>query len=150
MASTAAIPASIVVWPRDSTTIVVSLSAPETRGSGVKPAISRVRIVPEAPTVRQAVARQHQAERDLAQAELNLRYCEIVSEIDGVVTRRNVNPGNNVQVGQSLMAVRSITEIWIDANFKETQLKRMHPNQRATIHVDRARVLVRDALRAKE
>ncbi len=39
-----------------------------------------------------------------------------------MVTGRNVNPGNNVQVGQSLMAVRSLTEIWIDANFKETQL----------------------------
>ena len=39
-----------------------------------------------------------------------------------MVTRRNVNPGNNVQAGQSLMAVRSLTEIWIDANFKETQL----------------------------
>ena len=44
------------------------------------------------------------ANRDLVQAELNLRYCDIVSEIDGVVTRRNVNPGNNVQAGQSLMA----------------------------------------------
>ena len=41
-----------------------------------------------------------------------------------MVTRRNVNPGNNVQAGQSLMAVRSLTEIWIDANFKETQLAR--------------------------
>jgi acetyl/propionyl-CoA carboxylase alpha subunit len=50
-----------------------------------------------------------EARRDLAQAELNLRYCSIVSEIDGVVTRRNVNPGNNVQVGQSLMAVRSLS-----------------------------------------
>ena len=80
------------------------------------------RIVPEAPAVRQAEAKLLQARRDLAQAELNLRYCDIVSEIDGVVTSRNVNPGNNVQAGQSLMAVRSLTEIWIDANFKETQL----------------------------
>ena len=46
-----------------------------------------------------------QAQRDLDEANLNLRYCTIVAEIDGVVTRRNVNPGNNVQVGQSLMAV---------------------------------------------
>jgi len=59
-----------------------------------------------------------QAQRDLEQAELNLRYCDIVSEIDGVITRRNVNPGNYVQVGQNLMAVRSLTEIWIDANFQ--------------------------------
>ncbi len=57
------------------------------------------RIVPGAPAVRQAVAKRKEAERDLAQAELNLRYCDIVSEIDGVVTRRNVNPGNNVSGG---------------------------------------------------
>ena len=59
------------------------------------------RIVPEAPAVRQAEAKLLQARRDLAQAELNLRYCDIVSEIDGVVTSRNVNPGNNVSGGQA-------------------------------------------------
>ena len=67
---------------------------------------------------------------------LNLRYCDIVSEIDGVVTRRNVNPGNNVQVGQSLMAIRSLTEIWIDANFKETQLADLRIGQRVRCEVD--------------
>ena len=46
----------------------------------------------------------------------------MVSDIDGVVTRRNVNPGNHVVAGEELMAVRSLTEIWVDANFKETQL----------------------------
>jgi membrane fusion protein (multidrug efflux system) len=80
------------------------------------------RLLETAPIVKQAQAKLLQAGRDLEQAELNLRYTDVVSEIDGVVTRRNVNPGNNVTVGQSLMAVRSITEIWIDANFKETQL----------------------------
>jgi membrane fusion protein (multidrug efflux system) len=94
------------------------------------------RLVPEAPAVRQAVARQRQAERDLADAELNLRYCDVVSEIDGVVTRRNVNPGNNVSVGQSLMAVRSLTEIWIDANFKETQLADLRIGQRVRCEID--------------
>ncbi len=63
-----------------------------------------------------------QAQRNLDQAQLNLKYCDILAEIDGVVTRRDVNPGNNVIVGQSLMAIRSLTDIWIDANFKETQL----------------------------
>ena len=53
----------------------------------------------------------------------------MLSEIDGVVTRRNVNPGNNVVAGQSLMAVRSLTEIWIDANFKETQLRNLRIGQ---------------------
>ena len=59
-----------------------------------------------------------------------------VSEIDGQVTRRNVNPGNNVPVGQSLMAVRSLTEIWIDANFKETQLALQRIGQRVRCEVD--------------
>ena len=65
-------------------------------------------LVPEAPAVKQAEAKLQSAERDLDQAELNLRYCKIIAEIDGVVTRRNVNPGNNVLAGQGLMAIRSL------------------------------------------
>jgi membrane fusion protein, multidrug efflux system len=94
------------------------------------------RLVPEAPAVRQAEAKLLQTRRDLAQAELNLRYCDIVSEIDGVVTSRSVNPGNNVSSGQSLMVVRSLTEIWIDANFKETQLADLRIGQRVRCEVD--------------
>jgi membrane fusion protein (multidrug efflux system) len=93
-------------------------------------------ILPHAPAIKQAEAKLHQARADLDQALLNLRYCDIVSEIDGVVTRRNVNPGNNVSVGQSLMAVRSLTEIWIDANFKETQLADLRIGQRVRCEVD--------------
>ena len=94
------------------------------------------RMVPEAPAVRQAEAKRLQAVRDLAQAELDLRYCDIVSEIDGVVTSRSVNPGNHVSAGQSLMAVRSLTEIWVDANFKETQLADLRIGQRVRCEVD--------------
>jgi membrane fusion protein (multidrug efflux system) len=94
------------------------------------------RIVPEAPEIRQALAKRVQTERDLAQAELDLRYCEVRSEIDGVVARRNVNAGNNVAVGQALMTVRSLAEIWVDANFKETQLADMRIGQRADLEVD--------------
>ncbi len=93
-------------------------------------------LLPNAPQIKQAEAKLLQARRDLEQAELNLKYCNIVSDIDGVVTRRNVNPGNNVQVGQSLMAVRSLTEIWIDANFKETQLYNLRIGQRVDCQVD--------------
>ena len=93
-------------------------------------------LIPNAPAVKQAEAKLQQARRDLDQAQLNLRYCDVASEIDGVVTRRNVNPGNNVQAGQSLMAVRSLTEIWIDANFKETQLADLRIGQRVRCEVD--------------
>jgi membrane fusion protein, multidrug efflux system len=94
------------------------------------------RIIPSAPAIKQAEARLHQARRNLAQAELNLRYCDLVSDIDGVVTSRNVNPGNIVQGGQQLLAVRSVTEIWIDANFKETELADLRIGQRVRCEVD--------------
>jgi len=89
-----------------------------------------------APTVKQAEAKLEAAKRDLAQAELNLGYCDIVAEIDGVVTRRNVNPGNFVQVGQNLMAIRSLSEIWVDANFKETELRDLRIGQPVDLWVD--------------
>ena len=94
------------------------------------------RYAANAPAVKQAQAKLEAAERDLAQAELNLRYCDIAAEIDGVVTRRNVNPGNFVQVGQNLMAIRSLDEIWIDANFKETQLRDLRIGQPVELRVD--------------
>jgi len=90
----------------------------------------------DAPPVKQAQAKLESANRDLVQAELDLRYCDIVAEIDGVVTRRNVNPGNNVQVGQNLMALRSLNEIWVDANFKETQLRDLRIGQPVDLYVD--------------
>jgi membrane fusion protein (multidrug efflux system) len=93
-------------------------------------------LVPGAPAVKQAKANLEAAQSDLAQAELNLRYCDIVAEINGVITRRNVNPGNNVLVGQSLMAIRSLDEIWIDANFKETQLRDLRIGQPVDLYVD--------------
>ena len=91
-----------------------------------------------------------QAQSQLDQAELNLKWCDVVAEIDGVVTRRNVNPGNNVQAGQELMAVRSLTEIWIDANFKETQLADLRIGQRVELgcrHVRPPRTVRRTHLR---
>jgi membrane fusion protein, multidrug efflux system len=94
------------------------------------------RLAANAPAVKQAEAKLESAKRDLVLAELDLRYCDIVAEIDGVVTRRNVNPGNDVQVGQGLMAVRSLKEIWIDANFKETQLRDLRIGQEADLYVD--------------
>ena len=53
-----------------------------------------------------------------------------------MITRRNVNPGNNVQAGQTLMAIRSLRDTWIDANFKETQLRNLRIGQRVTIEAD--------------
>jgi membrane fusion protein (multidrug efflux system) len=94
------------------------------------------KILEEAPAVLQAGAKLSEAQRNLDQAKLNLSYCDVRAEIDGVVTRREVNPGNNVVAGQSLMVIRSLTDIWIDANFKETQLADLRIGQSADIYVD--------------
>jgi membrane fusion protein, multidrug efflux system len=90
----------------------------------------------DAPAVKQAEAKLEAAQRDLAQAELNLSYCDITAKIDGVVTSRNVNPGDFVQVGQNLLAIRSLNEIWVDANFKETQLRDLRIGQTVQLYVD--------------
>ena len=94
------------------------------------------RLAADAPDVKQAEAKLEVAKRDLDQAELDLRYCDVVAEIDGVITRRNVNPGDNVQVGQGLMAIRSLDEIWVDANFKETELGDLRIDQPVDLYVD--------------
>ncbi len=93
-------------------------------------------LIKNAPAVKQAQAKLAQAQRHLDETNLNLKYCDVFAEIDGVVTRRNVNPGNNVVVGQSLMAIRSLIEIWVDANFKETQLTHLRIGQAVDLDVD--------------
>ena len=75
------------------------------------------------------------ANADMTQARLNLSYTKIVAPCDGFVTKKSVEPGQFVQVGQSLLAVVP-REVWVIANFKETQLTRMKPGQPVEIKVD--------------
>jgi membrane fusion protein, multidrug efflux system len=93
-------------------------------------------VIKNAPSLKQAETNLLQAQRDLDQANLNLRYCTVVAEIDGVISRRNVNPGNNLQVGQSVMAINSLRDIWIDVNFKETQLRKLRIGQHVDLELD--------------
>jgi membrane fusion protein, multidrug efflux system len=93
-------------------------------------------LLKNAPAVKQAEAKLSEAEANLNQAKLNLSYCDVVAEIDGVVTRRNLNPGDQVLAGQQLMALRSLTDIWVDANFKETQLAKLRIGQPVDLEVD--------------
>jgi membrane fusion protein (multidrug efflux system) len=72
----------------------------------------------------------------LDQAQLNLQYTTIVSPVNGVVTSRSVEVGQNVQPGQELMRIINLDDIWVTANFKETQLRDMRVNQPVTIRVD--------------
>ncbi len=72
----------------------------------------------------------------LDQARLNLSYCTIVAPVGGVVDRKTVEVGQNVSPGQQLLIVVPLDDIWVTADFKETQLKRMKPGQRVRFSVD--------------
>ena len=77
-----------------------------------------------------------QARAALEQAKLNLERTTVRAPADGVVSRRSVELGQVVQPGQPLMSVTSLHDVWITANFKETQLESMTAGQRAEIEVD--------------
>ena len=77
-----------------------------------------------------------QARADVHTAELNLSYTKIYAPVSGVVGHKTVELGHRIQPGQSLLTVVPIDDIWVTANFKETQLRHMHPGQPVTIHVD--------------
>jgi membrane fusion protein, multidrug efflux system len=72
----------------------------------------------------------------LDQALLNLSYTDIKAPADGIVGKRTVQLGQRVEPGQQLLALTQIDRVWVTANFKETQLAKMHPGQPVTIHVD--------------
>jgi membrane fusion protein (multidrug efflux system) len=72
----------------------------------------------------------------VAQAELNLQYTRIMAPVSGVVSRKTVEVGEVIQPGQPLLAVVPLEDVWVTANFKETQLKQMRPGQPAVISVD--------------
>jgi membrane fusion protein, multidrug efflux system len=76
------------------------------------------------------------ARANLNTAELLLSYTTIVAPVDGVVTRKSVETGQTVAPGQSLMAIIPLHDVWVTANFKETQLAGVHAGQRAEITVD--------------
>ncbi len=83
-----------------------------------------------------ATAAIQQARANLAAAELDLSYTTIVAPISGVVSAKSVEPGQIVQPGQGLMTVVPLNDVWVTANFKETQLANVRPGQRAEVHVD--------------
>ena len=83
-----------------------------------------------------ATARVQQARATLAQAELNLQYTTVKAPARGIVSKKGINVGQVVQSGQPLLALVQIDDVWVTANFKETQLKDVRPGQRAVIEVD--------------
>ena len=77
-----------------------------------------------------------QAQAKLEQARLNLQYCKIVAPTSGIISKKNVDIGANVSIGQDLLTVVPLTNLWVTANFKETQLEKMHTGQEVKLEVD--------------
>lgn len=86
--------------------------------------------------VAQQRAQVRQRESALAEAKLYHRYTAILSPADGYVTRKSVEAGQVVSVGQSLLAVASLDNVWVVANYKETDIERVRPGQEVAIRVD--------------
>jgi membrane fusion protein (multidrug efflux system) len=83
-----------------------------------------------------AEAEAQQKKADLDQAKLNLQYTKIVAPVTGVVSDRTVEVGQNVAPGQELMKIIPLNDVWITANYKETQLRDMKVGQPVTFEVD--------------
>ncbi len=103
--------------------------------------IEAARVAPEQVTDARAKSESagghmEQARADLHSAQLNLSYTKIYAPVSGVIGRKTVELGHRVQPGQGLLVIVPLDDIWITANFKETQLKRMRPGQSVTIRVD--------------
>ena len=86
--------------------------------------------------VKVAQALLQQAEADLDYARLQLQYTTLKAPVAGVIAKKNLEVGQVVQPGRPLLAMVPLQEVWVEANFKETQLQHMRPGQRATLHVD--------------
>jgi membrane fusion protein (multidrug efflux system) len=86
--------------------------------------------------VGRAEAQLTEAQADLAYAELQLQYTEVRAPIDGAVSKKGVDLGQMVQVGQPLLAIVPLQDVWVIANFKETQLGRVRPGMPALVEVD--------------
>jgi membrane fusion protein (multidrug efflux system) len=100
----------------------------------VKNAAGQVKVEQSRATAAAAAVKQ--AEAKVEEAELNLSYTKITAPSAGIVNKKNVEVGANLSAGQDLMTIIPLTDLWVTANFKETQLARMHPCQAVTLKVD--------------
>ena len=87
-------------------------------------------------TVQSNQASANSAEAQVEQARLKLSYCKLTAPVAGIIMRRSAEVGAHITAGQQLFQIAQIGDLWITANFKETQLQNIHPGQGATVHVD--------------
>ena len=83
-----------------------------------------------------ASADANRAKAQLTSVQLNLGYTKIIAPVSGIIGRKTVEAGQRVQPGQQLLTIIPVDDLWITANFKETQLRKMQPGQPVTIHAD--------------
>ena len=117
------------------------VASAESRAAQAQAQAEAARTVPEQLKVTRARAGAATAEVQraisaLAQAELNLKYTKIYAPVTGVLSKRNVEPGQVMQAGQPVFSIVNLDDIWTTANFKETQLRSMRVGQRAKVKVD--------------
>jgi membrane fusion protein (multidrug efflux system) len=117
------------------------LEAAKARVEGAKAGVGSAHADQKRVAMRSADAQAKLASVDragavLEAAQLNLSYSNIVAPVDGVATHKSVEPGQIVQPGQGLLVVVPLQNVWVTANFKETQLRYMKPGQKAYVKVD--------------
>lgn len=81
-------------------------------------------------------AQKNEAQADIEEAKLQLSYCTIKASLSGRIAQRSVQVGDRVQIGQPVMAIVPLHEVYVEANFKETQLERVRPGQPASVEAD--------------
>jgi membrane fusion protein (multidrug efflux system) len=118
-----------------------TLSEAEAGLAGAQAGLKGAQTVPEQLAIgraqnKAAAARIRQAMADVRNARLQLSYTQITAPVSGIVSQKAVEPGQFVQPGQTLMSVVPLKNVWVVANFKETQIGHMKPGQSATITVD--------------
>ncbi len=87
-------------------------------------------------TVASEQASAETAQTQVEQAQLKLSYTKITAPVDGIVMKRSAEIGSHVAAGQQLMTIAQVDDVWVTANFKETQLQNIRPKQSVSIHVD--------------
>jgi membrane fusion protein (multidrug efflux system) len=126
---------------KDAAIKKASLAAAETRVAQANAQLStsvanRKQVAIRTADAGTAQAVVESARATLEAAELQLSYATIIAPMDGVVTRKSVEIGQILQPGQGIMTLIPLSDTWVTANFKETQLAQVHAGQRAEIHVD--------------
>ena len=106
----------------------------EAQVAGAKTAPQQVAITRSRAGAAQAQVQRYQSA--LEQAQLNLQYTTLHAPVSGIISKRSIEPGQTIQPGQPVFAIVMIDDLWVTANYKETQLTHMHPGQSATISVD--------------